>query len=261
MITIICGLPGVGKTSLSCAIACNTMIYDRQRYINCCESIAELNADGYNIVPPQRQHAVACNFGAYAFNKDCTGKLAYFFDPYKFVLPNKDISYDVVYPYFEYHITEGQAVYDSRKSKSFNAACSRLYENHRHNNLDIYIDCQRFMLIDSNIRDIAQFIYVLDMEQKHNISGEIVKTIWHGYLFKSPSDLQNYLNCGKPKNAENYKYVFEGDILLHFNSFENKKAFYKFDKSKKVIIDELSKIYEQQDIDYLSDTNNFRGVK
>lgn len=261
MITIICGLPGVGKTSLNTALACDTMIYDRQRYLDCCKCLMDLNFNGYHIALPQRQHAVACNYVVNAFNKDCTGKKAYLFDPYKFILPNQDIPYDVVYPYFAYHITEGQAIYDSRESKNFSAVCSRLFENHRHNNLDIYIDCQRFDLIDKNIREIAQFIYVLDVQQKTNIHNEVVKTIWHGYLFKCTSDLQNFLVSHKPKNAKNYKLVFDGDIFNHFNSFENKKAFYRFDKAKKVSIDELSSLYESEDIDYLTSTNNFRGKK
>jgi len=53
---------------------------------------------------------------------------------------------------------------------------SRWYEQHGHNNLDIFIDCQRFDLIDKNIRELACVIEIESVEYKSD--GYTTKTIW-----------------------------------------------------------------------------------
>ena len=51
-------------------------MYDRQRYLHCCDAINRLIADGYNITFPQTQYAVACNYDVVAFSDVCTYKKA-----------------------------------------------------------------------------------------------------------------------------------------------------------------------------------------
>ena len=68
------------------------------------------------------------------------------------------------YPYEVIGIQEAQKYLNSRKSKNFPDWQSRWYEQHRHNNLDILMDVQRPGLVDVNIRELAQFIDIQDME-------------------------------------------------------------------------------------------------
>lgn len=246
---IIFGDVGVGKTSMMSAMLSDIMIYDRQRYLNCCIELDKLNANGYHISKPKREHCVSCNYDLIAYNEYCSGKMAYHINPFEFVLPNEDIVYKVIQPYGAYGITEAQAVYNARKSKQLRDCVSRLYENYRHDHLDIYLDCQRFDLIDLNIRFISDLFYVVDQQHKKDWAGNVIATMWTYYSFENYKIVESFVNSGfKDFNlGKKHTYTFVGNIYEHYNSYCNQSAFYDFDKSKPV--------------DWDADEDNYKGVK
>ena len=228
MITCFCGDIGIGKTSLMTAMASRIMLNFNREYENACDMIRDLQENGYKkfAFPPQK-HVVYSNFEIKVANKYCSGKKSYAFDPYKFALPNNEIPFELFPPGASFFITEGQAVYNSRKSKKFRACVSRLFENSRHIDWDIYIDAQRIMLIDLNIRDLAQRVIVpLELVQKEDGFGFVNKTIWYCYEFKRWDDADLFITSGKLKNYKKLKYVYEGDIFKNYDSKMNRKAFY-----------------------------------
>lgn len=235
MIICFCGDIGIGKTSLMTAMASNLMIYSDEQLENTRELILELREQGFKkfAFPPQ-EHVVYSNFEIKVSSKFSCDKKSYAFDPYKFALPNNDIEFELFAPGASFFITEGQAVYNSRKSKRFRSCVSRLFENSRHNDWDIYIDAQRIMLIDLNIRDLAQRVIVpLDVVQKEDKFGFVEKTIWHYLEFKKWDDADKFLTTGKLEKCKKLKYIYEGDIFENYDSKVNRKEFYpKKNKSK-----------------------------
>lgn len=232
-IYIIAGIPGSGKTSFNTALACINIL-DRQRYLNCCAGIDNLNSLGYNFAYPKKEHCVFSSYRINLKNKYCSGKESYAFNPFKFALPNEDIEYMQFPPYSSFHIMEGQIYYNSRKSKGFRACISRLFENHRHNHYDIYIDAQRAGLIDLNIREIATVVYfMLGVEHDYDDRGNIVKSTWQYYLFDCIADYDSYI-ATKKTNNEIETATFEGNIFNCYNSYENQRAFYSTDKTRQL---------------------------
>lgn len=227
MITIIFGKPGFGKTALNTYFAVMNMIR-RERYMMSCNAILDLNSSlGRKLSLPPLPHIV---FSNYTISDKCrysTGKFSYLFDPFKFSLPNEDIEYAVFPPYSSFHITEGQRILNSRKSKQFRACVSGAYENHRHIDLDIYIDMQRPKLADANVRELVQkFICVLGMSHKMDDVGRIVSTTWNVIEFEDWSAVDKYISYNDCSGGINYSYTFEGNIFDCYNSKCNRDMFY-----------------------------------
>lgn len=227
MITIIFGKPGFGKTALNTYFAVMNMI-NRDRYMQCSNSIDELNsALGCTLTKPPFSHTVFSNYTIFDKCYYSTGKFSYLFNPYKFSLPNEDIEYDVFPPYSSFHITEGQRILNSRKSKQFRACVSGAYENHRHIDLDIYIDMQRPKLADANVRELVQkFICVLGMNHKLDDVGRVQSTTWNVLEFDDWSNVEKYINYNDSALGVRNTYTFLGDIFGCYNSKCNRNLFY-----------------------------------
>jgi DNA-binding GntR family transcriptional regulator len=81
-------------------------------------------------------------------------------------------------------------------------------EQHGHNGYDIYIDVQRPMLIDVNIRELAEFTEIRKKESKDG------KTIWHVRNIPGSAELDRYIASGK-KDTTCYteeKVVIDYDV-------------------------------------------------
>lgn len=77
---------------------------------------------------------------------------------------NDKIETHLIPPFTTIGITEGQKYFNSRMSMYFPDWQSRFYEQHGHNYIDIFIDVQRPNLIDINIRELACFIEVMNLQ-------------------------------------------------------------------------------------------------
>ena len=172
MITVIYGLPGAGKGALMTAFV-KSIYKNEGRYIlkKCKETLAEYNVEfdkqlnEPDRVPIFTDYKVKFLIGYKKYYE------TYFLNGYYFGLENDNVPVIHVPPFSRVFLTEVQRYYDSRKSSTLKEFVSRLYEMHRHNNIDIYLDLQRLGLLDLNIRDLAKRIILIE-ELKHEYDGK-----------------------------------------------------------------------------------------
>jgi hypothetical protein len=212
MITIIFAPPRFGKTVLMTHFL-NLALYDRQRSKAMWN---ELNRIGYEFEPPQ--HTVFANYDVVGKKFGYTEKTNYRINPYRLGYSNDKVSTHFLPPYSVIGITEGQKYFNSRMSMWFPDWQSRFYEQHGHNFLDIFIDVQRPTLIDLNIRELADFIEVLQLDIVYDKKNgrRISKLVWHIRRIENSNALDKYLASGK-KDATCFT---EETITANYNVFD-----------------------------------------
>ena len=185
MITIVFGIPGVGKTCYLTAEAvkylnnstdCLDLLLKTELQVN------ELRCTGLNLSLPK--HAPV--YTNYDLRVDVGREkiCSYYIDGFHLGFDNPDVDIMPVYPGSKIFLSEAQRYYNSR-NRQLPDWVSRFYEEHRHFGLDIFLDCQRPDLIDANIREIAgEFIEMLKTEV---IAGQ---TIFHYRRYTSWSELE-----------------------------------------------------------------------
>lgn len=143
----------------------------------------------------------------------------YFINGFYLGLPNDKMPVISVPPGSKIFLSEAQRYYNSRNSKTFPDFASRLYEMHRHYNLDIYLDCQRPILVDANIRELCKrFIEVVEMEHETDFAGQITASKFHCREFERWRDVELYLDSGT-ETYETTIHENKGNIFNCFNSF------------------------------------------
>lgn len=233
MITLLVGDPGIGKTSLNACLMSQEIVNSRQRYLQCCKKIDELNSQGFHFEYPKNGVLSYANFEFINRTRFRFGAKGKRLIPWHMALPNDDIPFETFPPYSIFHIMEGQVYWNSRR-RGLRDCVSRFFENHRHNHFEIYIDVQRGGLIDANIREIAgRIIEVQKSVHEYDERGHIRKTTFYCYDFNSWFEYEKYLNNGKDKKyAKQVTFEFVGCIFDCYNSFENEAAFFENCKSK-----------------------------
>lgn len=251
MIVGICGFPRKGKTALLTYFAIMSMC-DTSNYYKSVERIERLNAGGYKFSRPPQPHVTYCNYDVFFKNYNYGERSAYKINPFYLGLPNVQHPTDLLAPYADIFITEGQRPLNSRMSYVLSDFVSQYYETGGHIGYDFYIDCQRLGLIDANVRELMELVIeVQDINFVQDRNGQIKKTIWHTVQFSSSFDYDLYLSSGRTKGGTSCKYVYPGDIRTCYNSFycfpnylrdaENKDFTYK---SSCVVNDDVKSIAE-----------------
>lgn len=225
MITVIYGAPGAGKGALMTHfIKTLYQTEGRQIYRKCLEKLEsynyefdkELNAP--DRTPIYSDYKVKFKIGYEKWYE------TYFLNGYYFGLENENVPVIHVPPFSKVFLTEVQRYYDSRKSSTLKDFVSRLYEMHRHNNIDIYLDLQRLSLLDLNIRDLAKRIIYIE-ELSHQLDGNrIVSSTWHCKEFSSATQADRYFNEGA-ETFTNVDFKHNGNIFDSYDSFSNKDKF------------------------------------
>lgn len=234
-INIIFGQKGSGKTALNTVFALWEMAM-RQRYLQCMSEIELLKEErvrDYSF-PPQA-HCVfsSPNYSIvdnWKFGKG--DKSSYSYNPYHFNIPNLRIDYDIYPPFSTFHCMEAQAPLNSRQSKNFPSETSRAYENERHPNYLIWLDCQRLGLVDLNVREITDwFITPISLEHKYNSLNVMIGTTFHTLCFDSLLKAERYVETEDISLGKLVDFVFEGGCVFNcYSSFGNKKIFFETDK-------------------------------
>lgn len=219
MIHIIFGGPGKGKSSLQVCMA-QTLRRDHGRSImrNCQEMIDAARARGYELSYPD-QIPIFSDFPMRFKTGYDKYYETYYVNGYYLGLPNE--SQDVMYvpPGSVIFLSEAQRYYDSRKSKTFPEWVSRFYEMHRHYGLDIYMDIQRPILVDANIRELCEeFIEIVELKHTYNFAGRIDGSVWYCRRWTEWKRVEQYQNTGE-KNFEELEVKNSGNIFDSFNSF------------------------------------------
>ena len=212
-ITIVFAPPRTGKT---CFITHRgvTEAFNRERIKMCNSEIASKQINGFNI--SQVQHCVSANYDIQMRKFGYTPRYSRRINPYRLGFKNKFVETHFNLPYEVICITEAQKYLNSRMSMYFPEWQSRWYEQHGHNNLDIYLDTQRPMLIDVNIRELAEFIEIIELKKYYDEFGKICKLKWKIRKIANSSLFDKYMASGKQDKS----CYTEEEVVADYNVFE-----------------------------------------
>ena len=224
MITIIFAPPRTGKTCFMTHIL-NLHAFDRERNKSMAREIMSKNANGFNLTIPK--HCVSSNyditFRKYGYSPRFNRRI----NPYRLGFDNEFVKTHFNYPYEAIGITEAQKYLNSRMSMYFPEWQSRWYEQHGHNNLDIYLDTQRPMLIDVNIRELAQFVEIIKLTIFRDNYRKICKLQWKIRIIENSSLFDKYMSSGKQDKSCYTEEIVEADYNV-FNCYDSQSCKPKF---------------------------------
>ena len=224
MITIIFAPPRTGKTCFMTHIL-NLHAFDKLRNKQMRQEIMSKNANGFNLTIPK--HCVSSNyditFRKYGYSPRFNRRI----NPYRLGFDNEFVKTHFNYPYEVIGITEAQKYLNSRMSMYFPEWQSRWYEQHGHNNLDIYLDTQRPMLIAVNIRELAQFVEIIKLTIFRDNYRKICKLQWKIRIIENSSLFDKYMSSGKQDKSCYIEEVVEADYNV-FNCYDSQSCKPKF---------------------------------
>ena len=215
MITIIFAPPRTGKTCFMTYIA-NQQAFNRQRNRAMQSEIMLKQKNGFNQIKTIPTHCVSANYDITLRKFRYSPRFSRRINPYRLGFDNEFVKTHYNLPYEVICITEAQKYLNSRMSMYFPEWQSRWYEQHGHNNLDIYLDTQRPMLIDVNIRELAQFIEIVKMQVYHDEYGKVKGVKWTIRIIENSSLFDRYMASGKKDN----ECYIEEDVTANYNIFD-----------------------------------------
>ncbi|MCL2861014.1 MAG: hypothetical protein FWE22_01180 [Firmicutes bacterium] len=240
---LIFGLPGVGKTAFMTALIIEAMTKKKAESLYQSRKIvAQMNKGGFKFTMPDN-HLVYADYKVKTLREE-----SHDLNLQTLGLPSKNNPNAQILPPAAFlFIDEGQNVFDSRKRMS--RALSYFFELRRHNDLSIYIACQRSKLIDLNVRELVSKIYeIVKMTHKYDRWGCLKSTTWHYNVFDNCFLVDQYLSSGKTDNkARREKFTFKGNVFKFYNHQHGRPAFYNgaydrdFDLPKKKSFEEIRK--------------------
>lgn len=220
MLHIISGAPGAGKSSLNAYFLQRVYREEGQALLRRSrDRIEEVNEMRLHPLTPPDKPPIYSDFKV----KFIIGYKKYFepyyINGYYMGLANDRMRTLYLPPYSKVFLGEAQRYYNSRRSSTFPDFVSRFYEMSRHYGLDVYLDVQRVMLIDSNLREICRhFIDVQGMTHEYDALGRIVQSKWHCREFDNWLDFEDHLSTGAVTYRET-EYTHDGDIFELYDSF------------------------------------------
>lgn len=215
MITIIFAPPRTGKTCFMTHMACETA-FDRVRNRAMQTEIKNKIANGFNSIKTIPTHCVAANYDITMRKFRYSPRRNRRINPYRLGYSNPFVKTHFNIPYEAIFITEAQKYLNSRMSKAFPDWQSRWYEQHGHNNLDIWLDTQRPMLIDVNIRELSQFVEIVKLDKAFDRFGRPCRLTWHIRRIPNSSMYDRYMQSGKADKA----CYTEDTVTADYNVFD-----------------------------------------
>lgn len=211
-ITIIFAPPRTGKTSFM-SYMLNQYAFDKERNKSMRQEIQQKNQSGFELSIPK--HCVSANYNLTFSKFGYSKRHNRLINPFRLGFKNDFVKTHFNYPYEVIGITEAQKYLNSRMAMYFPEWQSRWYEQHGHNHLEILLDTQRPNLIDVNIREISQFIEILNLKISYNKFGKISKMKWTIRKIDNSSLFERYMSSGK-KDKSCYK---QETVVAHFDVF------------------------------------------
>jgi len=257
MITIIFAPPRTGKTCYM-SHRLNLIAFDRERNRLMVSEIVRKNQNGFNLTIPK--HCVSANYDI-TFRKFGYSRLhSRRINPYKLGFSNEFVKTHFNFPFEAIGITEAQKYLNSRMSMYFPEWQSRWYEQHGHNDLDIFLDTQRPMLIDVNIRELAQFVEIIKLKIFKNDYGQVKKLKWTIRKIDNSSLFNKYMEGGKQDKScyTEETVVADYDVFSCYDSHSCKPKFYDghFDEDFDIFESEPFDESMQGYIKYLKDNDD-----
>lgn len=191
----------------------NQYAFDLDRNSKMRREIREKNKNGFNLTIPT--HCVSANYDITFRKFGYSARHNRRVNPFRLGFSNEFVKTHFNYPYEVIGITEAQKYLNSRMSMYFPEWQSRWYEQHGHNNLDIYLDTQRPMLIDVNIRELAQFIEIMKLKISYNKYGIPKRLKWTIRKIDNSGLFEKYMQSGKTDRSC-YK---EETVVANYNVF------------------------------------------
>ena len=215
MITIIFAPPRTGKTCFMTHIA-NENAFNRERNRAMELELLGKIGNGFDSIVTIPKHCVSANYDMQLKKFGYSPRFNRRINPYRLGFHNKFVKTHFNFRFECICITEAQKYLNSRMSMYFPEWQSRWYEQHGHLDLDIYLDTQRPMLIDVNIRELAQFIEIVKLDKKYNEFGKVKQLTWTIRRIENSSLFDKYMASGK-KDKECYT---EEKIIANYNVFD-----------------------------------------
>ena len=215
MITIIFAPPRTGKTCFMTHVAHDTA-FDRQRNRSMQKEIIRKQNNGFDGIKTVPVHCVSANYDMTFRKYRYSPRFSRRINPYRLGFANDFVETHFNLPFETICITEAQKYLNSRMSMYFPDWQSRWYEQHGHNDINIWLDTQRPMLIDVNIRELAQFIEIVSLELLHNGYGKVSGLKWKIRRIENSSLFDRYMSSGK-KDKDCYT---DDTVIADYNVFD-----------------------------------------
>ena len=225
-ITTIFAEPRAGKTAFATYLA-NSYMFNRERNKAMEHEILQKNANGFNLTIPK--HCVFSNYDIIGRKFGYSKRFSYRFNPFRLGFKNEFVDTIFAVPYGVYIIDEAQKYLNSRMSMYYPSWQSRFYEQHGHNYLDILLVVQRPNLIDVNIRELSNFIEIVNMDIKYDEFGHPAKVIWKIRKIANSFLLDRYLASGKLDKScyVEEKIIADGSVLSCYDCRSCKPKHYE----------------------------------
>lgn len=228
MITIIFAPPRTGKTCLMTHLAC-LEAFNRERNKLMAREIISKQNNGFSKIKTIPIHCVSSNYDMTFKKFRYSPRYSRRINPYRLGFANEFVKTHFNLPYEVICITEAQKYLNSRMSMYFPDWQSRWYEQHGHDDIDIYLDTQRPMLIDVNIRELSQFIEVVKLELKYDCYGRVCKMRWLIRRIENSGLFDRYMASGKQDRSCYTEDIIEADynVFACYDSQSCKPKFYE----------------------------------
>lgn len=232
----------------------NTLAFDKERNLSMKKEIIHKNKNGFNLGLPK--HCVSSNYDITFHKFGYSPRHSRRINPFRLGFNNEFVKTHFNLPYEVIGITEAQKYLNSRMSLYFPEWQSRWYEQHGHNNLDIFLDTQRPMLIDINIRELAQFIEIVKLYIYHDKFGKVCSLKWIIRKIENSSLFERYIDSGKKDKScyTEHRIVANYNVFALYDSQCCKPKFYDGHFNEDFDINESEPIIDSVDgyIDFLS---------
>lgn len=226
MITIIFAPPRTGKTCFLTHMA-NMTAFDRQRNRAMQNEFMQKIQSGFSEIQTIPQHCVSSNYDISLRKFGYTPRVCRRINPYRLGFKNDKVTTHFSLPYEAIFITEAQKYLNSRLSKRYPDWQSRWYEQHGHNYLDIWLDTQRPMLIDVNIRDLAEFIEICSLDIHYGEFRFPDRLKWRIRRIPNSSLFDRYMSSGKKDKGCYTEETVVADYNV-FRSYDSRSCKPKF---------------------------------
>lgn len=203
-------------------------MFNRERNRAMAREIMAKRANGFNklTIPP---HCVSANYDIIGRKFRYSPRVSRRINPYRLGFKNKFVDTHFNLPYEAIGITEAQKYLNSRMSMYFPDWQSRWYEQHGHDDIDIFLDTQRPMLIDVNIRELASFIEIVRLTIHKNDCGKITGLTWLIRKIDNSFLFDRYMASGKKDRNCYTEEAVEADynVFACYDSQSCKPKFYE----------------------------------
>ncbi len=215
MITIIFAPPRTGKTCFLTHIARETA-FDRSRNHAMQSEILLKQSNGFDCLKTVPVHCVSANYDLRLHKFGYRPRFNRRINPFRLGFVNSFVQTHFTLPYECICITEAQKYLNSRMSMYFPEWQSRWYEQHGHNDLDIWLDTQRPLLIDVNIRELSQFVEIVKLDKRYDGFGRVRSLKWHIRHIDNSGLFDKYMASGKTDKS----CYTESTVTADYNVFD-----------------------------------------